>query len=314
MRKELTPRQAQILRLVAEGKGDKEIARCLGLSINTVRTHLQRLYRDHGIRNRAEAAVAWAAQQAPAPPAGREPEAAAEPEPAAEPRFRLSLSGITLPVMSGLLAVMLAGLIFAYRPVLAGIEMRATHGPATPAVTPPDAATPAAAAPLSAPQAVTSAPPTAPPVVQAPVTAPAAAPTTTSPGASQPPPAAEAKIATARATSLVDLVNADRAGAGLPPLAWHGCLEQVATSAARQMAAQGSAAPAVGSPAAAGCGKAGAPVELVAYWSTENAAQLNAMVMRNPTQRTAILGPHAYGAAAWAAAPSGVVYLVVELA
>ncbi len=48
-------RQAQIIGLIAGGASDKEIADALGISVPTVRTHLQRLYRDRGLRNRAEA-------------------------------------------------------------------------------------------------------------------------------------------------------------------------------------------------------------------------------------------------------------------
>jgi len=50
-----SPRQAQIIGLIATGASDKEIAGKLGISVPTVRTHLQRLYRDRGLRNRAEA-------------------------------------------------------------------------------------------------------------------------------------------------------------------------------------------------------------------------------------------------------------------
>lgn len=50
-----SPRQIEIIGLIANGASDKEIAATLGISIATVRTHLQRLYRDRGLRNRAEA-------------------------------------------------------------------------------------------------------------------------------------------------------------------------------------------------------------------------------------------------------------------
>ena len=50
-----SPRQVQIIGLIATGASDKEIAGKLGISVPTVRTHLQRLYRDRGLRNRAEA-------------------------------------------------------------------------------------------------------------------------------------------------------------------------------------------------------------------------------------------------------------------
>jgi DNA-binding CsgD family transcriptional regulator len=55
----LTPRQLEVLSLVAEGKSDKEIAIRLGLSVATVRTHLARFYKSNSIRNRVEAVTAF---------------------------------------------------------------------------------------------------------------------------------------------------------------------------------------------------------------------------------------------------------------
>lgn len=54
-----TSRQRQILGLVALGMSDKEIGLQLGLSPYTVRTHLQRFYRDHGLHSRTQAAMIW---------------------------------------------------------------------------------------------------------------------------------------------------------------------------------------------------------------------------------------------------------------
>jgi DNA-binding CsgD family transcriptional regulator len=54
-----SPRQSEIMHLVATGLSDKEIAARLQVSPHTVRTHLQRLYAQHGLHNRAEAAVSW---------------------------------------------------------------------------------------------------------------------------------------------------------------------------------------------------------------------------------------------------------------
>jgi DNA-binding CsgD family transcriptional regulator len=52
-------RQAQILALMARGLADKEIARRLSLSHGTVRTHIDRLFRDYGWHSRTEALAAW---------------------------------------------------------------------------------------------------------------------------------------------------------------------------------------------------------------------------------------------------------------
>src|SRR5437879_3288635 len=54
-----SPRQRQIVSLVAHGSSDKEIAAQLGLSPRTVRTHLEKLFHRHGFRSRAEAVSAW---------------------------------------------------------------------------------------------------------------------------------------------------------------------------------------------------------------------------------------------------------------
>jgi DNA-binding CsgD family transcriptional regulator len=55
----VSPRQREIMLLLATGLSDKEIAARLQVSPHTVRTHLQRLYAQHGLRNRAEAAATW---------------------------------------------------------------------------------------------------------------------------------------------------------------------------------------------------------------------------------------------------------------
>jgi DNA-binding CsgD family transcriptional regulator len=55
----VSPRQREIMYLVATGLSDKEIAARLQVSPHTVRTHLQRMYAQHGLHNRAEAAATW---------------------------------------------------------------------------------------------------------------------------------------------------------------------------------------------------------------------------------------------------------------
>ena len=52
---ELTPRELEVLRLVARGLANKEIAGELGLSIHTVERHLTNLYPKIGCRSRTEA-------------------------------------------------------------------------------------------------------------------------------------------------------------------------------------------------------------------------------------------------------------------
>ena len=58
----LTPRQAQILALAANGLSDKQIARRLGVTHRTVRTHFEKLFHDRGIRNRSQAIALWSAR------------------------------------------------------------------------------------------------------------------------------------------------------------------------------------------------------------------------------------------------------------
>jgi len=58
----LSGQELQVLRLVARGESNKRIARRLGLSENTVKTYLRRIYRKLGCRTRSEAA-AWLTRQ-----------------------------------------------------------------------------------------------------------------------------------------------------------------------------------------------------------------------------------------------------------
>jgi DNA-binding NarL/FixJ family response regulator len=58
-----TRRQREIVELAAHGKGDKEIARSLGISPGTVRGYFHELYQFHGIPNRAAAVALYIAQK-----------------------------------------------------------------------------------------------------------------------------------------------------------------------------------------------------------------------------------------------------------
>jgi len=53
------PRQAQVFRLLAVGKSNKEIAQSLDMSVSTVKSHVSRILLDLSLSNRAEVA-AWA--------------------------------------------------------------------------------------------------------------------------------------------------------------------------------------------------------------------------------------------------------------
>jgi DNA-binding NarL/FixJ family response regulator len=56
---EASPRQTEILTLIAEGLQDKHIARRLGVSVRTVNAHLQRLYQRHRLHTRAAIVAKW---------------------------------------------------------------------------------------------------------------------------------------------------------------------------------------------------------------------------------------------------------------
>lgn len=53
----LTPRQRQMLALVALGLGNEAIARALGIRLPTVKTTLSEAYRRLGVKNRTQAVV-----------------------------------------------------------------------------------------------------------------------------------------------------------------------------------------------------------------------------------------------------------------
>lgn len=51
----ITPREAEILYWMAEGKASKEIAACLNLSVHTVQKHTKNIYRKLDVHNKIEA-------------------------------------------------------------------------------------------------------------------------------------------------------------------------------------------------------------------------------------------------------------------
>lgn len=64
----LTPRQLEVLRLLAEGKSNKQICRALNVAEGTIKNHLYALFRQIGVSNRTEAAL-WLARRVSAAPA-----------------------------------------------------------------------------------------------------------------------------------------------------------------------------------------------------------------------------------------------------
>ena len=55
----LSPRETEVLRLVAQGLANKQIARALGITERTVKAHLGRMFREIGVLDRTSAAL-WA--------------------------------------------------------------------------------------------------------------------------------------------------------------------------------------------------------------------------------------------------------------
>jgi DNA-binding NarL/FixJ family response regulator len=60
----LTPREREILMLIAAGHGNKQIARLLGISDKTVKSHCGRLFQRIGVTDRTQAAI-WALKNLP---------------------------------------------------------------------------------------------------------------------------------------------------------------------------------------------------------------------------------------------------------
>jgi DNA-binding NarL/FixJ family response regulator len=60
----LSPRETEVLRLVAQGLANKQIARALGITERTVKAHLGRVFREIGVLDRTSAAL-WARDHLP---------------------------------------------------------------------------------------------------------------------------------------------------------------------------------------------------------------------------------------------------------
>ena len=61
----LSEREREVLRLVASGMANKQIARALGISESTVKAHLGSIFRNIGVADRTSAAI-WAREHLPA--------------------------------------------------------------------------------------------------------------------------------------------------------------------------------------------------------------------------------------------------------
>lgn len=68
----LTPRETEVVQLIATGRTNEEIASVLFLSINSIKTHIRSAYRKMGVTRRSQA-VTWAFFHGVAPEATPEP-------------------------------------------------------------------------------------------------------------------------------------------------------------------------------------------------------------------------------------------------
>lgn len=64
-RSNISPREADVLDLVAAGHGNKEIGAALGIADSTVKCHIVRIMRRLGLPNRTAVAVWWVRQNQP---------------------------------------------------------------------------------------------------------------------------------------------------------------------------------------------------------------------------------------------------------
>jgi DNA-binding NarL/FixJ family response regulator len=71
MERHFSPRQTEIVSLIASGYSDKQIALHLRVSLRTVRTQLERLYATNGLHCRAQAVHMWAQGPGSSPFMGR---------------------------------------------------------------------------------------------------------------------------------------------------------------------------------------------------------------------------------------------------
>ena len=139
----------------------------------------------------------------------------------------------------------------------------------------------------------------------------------------QPPPAAPSRPRSTTSSSFVigsyqqQLINQDRAAAGLRPLSWSSCLASVAAANAVRLSRQGWIQPyhTNGPNLDLNCRLGNQAGENVGYWSGGiNDRQLNSMFMASAEHHANIMGPYRYVATVWAVAPNGYAYIAVEFA
>ncbi|HSW13820.1 MAG TPA: helix-turn-helix transcriptional regulator [Solimonas sp.] len=59
----LTRRECEVLEWMAQGLTRRDLARTLGVSVNTVKYHLKNIYSKMGVEGRGQAVVSWRASR-----------------------------------------------------------------------------------------------------------------------------------------------------------------------------------------------------------------------------------------------------------
>jgi uncharacterized protein YkwD len=109
------------------------------------------------------------------------------------------------------------------------------------------------------------------------------------------------------------LINSDRAGRGLGPLTWNGCLYNVAVANARRIAAQGYLSHTNGPNVDLTCGLGHQAGENIGWYSGgANDSWMNSTFMGSPEHYANIMGPYHYVATAWVTTADGRGWIAVE--
>ena len=301
-----TDRQGQILELAAKGQSDKEIARALGLSAHTVRTHLKRLYRGQQLSNRAAAVAAWVSEQHEQKATDATTGEGSEDSGLATARADLPKPLPRKPGRLGaLLRLGLLGLL-----LIGVVTFQPVAGSWSKVILPRSGSSdlPRPSGSGDAGQAITAGLTQANP-------AGGLAPSSSAQPSPSPPlpiPSQGKTVKTQLGSAQETLINQDRARYGLPPLASNDCLAAVALLNAQRMASQGYVSSGNGIALDQNCRLGAQPAENLGYWNGINDTAVNSLFMANPVERATILGPFKHVGTAWALSPTGVAFIAVE--
>lgn len=66
MKTELSPREDEIMKLVAADRSSKQIEQDLEMAEGTLKSHIESIFRKYGVHSRAAAVAKWLGEQRPA--------------------------------------------------------------------------------------------------------------------------------------------------------------------------------------------------------------------------------------------------------